>query len=280
MRAIFVIPSEVEGSRCETFKVDSRDVSASLDMTEGGYLFHRVCRHDLNAVNRDALRGFATRPIRSRHRWGVADLIEHIQAFDQFAKRRVLVIEPTNRLKTNEELTACRVRLGFACHGNDTAFVRMIVKLGFDPVTSRALPVTAFLRRVFGVGIAALNHEPLHDAMKNRAVVKTGSRQFLEVRDRFRRSVSPKLHHHSPPTCFDYRHFSARGFLLVCRKGNATHEQSHKNRKFHTHQWHEAKPPQREIHSATDEARFRGPSAHFADSKKKKMCAHGPHRTR
>ena len=27
--------SEVEGSRCETFKVDSRDVSASLDMTEG-----------------------------------------------------------------------------------------------------------------------------------------------------------------------------------------------------------------------------------------------------
>jgi hypothetical protein len=34
--AILVIPSEAEGSRCETFKVDSRDVSASLDMTEGG----------------------------------------------------------------------------------------------------------------------------------------------------------------------------------------------------------------------------------------------------
>src|SRR5438045_9367355 len=119
-------------------------------------LFHRVCRHDLNAGNRDALRGFATRPIRPRHRWGVADLIEHIQAFDQFAKRRVLMIEPMNGLKTNEELAACSVRLILACHGNDTAVVRMLIKLGFDPVSGGTRPVTALLRRLFGVGIATL----------------------------------------------------------------------------------------------------------------------------
>jgi hypothetical protein len=33
MRAIFVIPSEVEESRCDTTEVARRDVSTSLDMT-------------------------------------------------------------------------------------------------------------------------------------------------------------------------------------------------------------------------------------------------------
>src|ERR1700751_2810368 len=92
------------------------------------FLFHGVRRHYLDAVNRDTLCRFATRPIRSQHGWGVADFIEHIQAFDQFAKGGVLMIEPVNRFQTNEELAACRVRLGFACHGDDAAVVRMIVK--------------------------------------------------------------------------------------------------------------------------------------------------------
>ena len=103
MRAIFVIPSEVEESRCETFKVDSRNVSASLDMTEGGQLFHRISRHDLDTLDRNPLRRLAALAMLHRHR-GVADLIEHVQAFDQFAKGGVLMVEPGNGGKTDEKL--------------------------------------------------------------------------------------------------------------------------------------------------------------------------------
>ena len=40
-----------------------------------------------------------------RHR-RVADFLQHVVAFDQFAKRRVLMIEPRYRRETNKKLRA------------------------------------------------------------------------------------------------------------------------------------------------------------------------------
>ena len=50
--------------------------------------------------------------------------------------------------------------------------------------------------RVLGEGIAALNHEPLHDAVKTGAVVEAFFGKGLEILDRFRRDVGPKFDDH------------------------------------------------------------------------------------
>ena len=43
--------------------------------------------------------------------------------------------------------------------------------------------------------------------MKNRAVVKSGAREFFEILDRVRCRVGPELHDHFAFARFDYRYF-------------------------------------------------------------------------
>src|ERR1700720_1981596 len=67
-------------------------------------LLHRIRRHDFHAFDHHALRRLAHFALCISLDWGVADFVEHIIAFDQFAERRVLPIKPPNRRKTDEEL--------------------------------------------------------------------------------------------------------------------------------------------------------------------------------
>ena len=83
----------------------------------------------------------------------------------------------------------------------------MIVELRLDPVTGRARTVTVFLGWIFRVWVATLNHEAFNDAVKSSAVVESGARQLLEIRDCFRCGIVPKLHHHFPLARFDHCDF-------------------------------------------------------------------------
>ena len=85
--------------------------------------------------------------------------------------------------------------------------MRMIIEFGFDLVTGTAGTVTIFLRRVFRVRIAALNHESFHDPVKNRSNIKSGASQLLKILDRVRRGVRPKLDHHVSFAGFNNGHF-------------------------------------------------------------------------
>ncbi len=81
------------------------------------------------------------------------------------------------------------------------------IKFGFDVVTGPALSVTIFLRWVFRIRVAALNHESFDDPMENSAVVEALARQLFEILDGIWRSVSPKLYHHVAFAGFNYCDF-------------------------------------------------------------------------
>ena len=72
----------------------------------------------------------------------------------------------------------------------------MIVEFGLDLVTRSALAVAFLFRWIFRIWVAALDHESFDDAVKNSPVVKSGARELLEVLNRIRRGVGPKLHDH------------------------------------------------------------------------------------
>src|SRR5215475_14282996 len=105
IKAIFVIPSEVEESRCVTSKVFRLGVSTSRNMTASLSLYRRR-RHNFDAVDHDTfgrLAWFAHVIFDDRD---VTDFLQHIIAFDQFAERRVLMVESVYGCETDEELRA------------------------------------------------------------------------------------------------------------------------------------------------------------------------------
>ena len=85
--------------------------------------------------------------------------------------------------------------------------MRMIVELRFDFITGTAFAIPIFLGWIFRVWVATLNHEAFNDAVKSSAVVESGARQLLEIRDCFRCGIVPKLHHHFPLARFDHGDF-------------------------------------------------------------------------
>src|SRR5436309_8601962 len=109
--------------------------------------------------------------------------------------------------ETDIILLSGRIRICAALHGDHARVVRMIVKFGFDVVTGPALSVTIFLRWVFRIRVAALNHESFDDPMENSAVVEALARQLLEILDGVWRSISPKPHYHFAFAGLNHCHF-------------------------------------------------------------------------
>src|SRR5690242_1548649 len=102
------------------------------------------------------------------------------------------MIQSVHGREADKELGPGRVGILLARHGENPAVMRMIVEFGFDFVAGTAGAVTAFLGWVFRIRIASLDHETLHDSMKNRAIIKARARQFLEVLNRGGSGIAPK----------------------------------------------------------------------------------------
>ena len=71
-----------------------------------------------------------------------------------------------------------------------------VVELGLDLVAGTAGAPGSLLGRVLGQRIAALDHEILDDPVKAGAVVESLLRERLEILDRLRGDVRPKLNDH------------------------------------------------------------------------------------
>src|SRR5438034_11500813 len=68
------------------------------------HLFHGSRRDDVDLRDHHALDWFAHCAVGPFNRLRVADLFQNIVTFDQFAERRVLMIEPVDWRETNEKL--------------------------------------------------------------------------------------------------------------------------------------------------------------------------------
>src|SRR6187455_3141942 len=98
----------------------------------------------------------------------------------------------------------------------------LLVELCLNFVSRITGSPTCLLVFVLGEWIATLDHESLDDTMKSSAIVKPRLGQLLEVLDRLRRNVRPKLSHHFTFARFDYRYFLFAWFIhwgrfLFCR---------------------------------------------------------------
>src|SRR5260370_18263040 len=92
--------------------------------------------------------------------------------------------------------------------------MRLVIEFSLDGVTGPALPVGGLGIEVPGIGVTALDHEALDDAVETSAVVKAPLRERLEILDRLRRDVRPELYDHFARAGLDHRHFLDRGFLV------------------------------------------------------------------
>src|SRR5688572_33145333 len=89
-------------------------------------------RNDANGFHADALGGFAAFSAAACRRGCVADALQHLVPFGELTKRRVLAVQKFRVGQANEKLAAGRIRMLGAGHGEDTAHVRTVIKLGFD----------------------------------------------------------------------------------------------------------------------------------------------------
>ena len=121
------------------------------------------------------------------------DLFQDVIPLDELAEGRVLAVEETGIAVADKELAAGRIGMVRARHGEDAAHVRLVVELRFDLMTRAARAPKMLLGVVFGIGIAALNHEAFDDAVKRRAVIKAGLRELLEIFDMFGRDLRPEF---------------------------------------------------------------------------------------
>src|SRR5438874_10257033 len=128
---------------------------------------------DVDLLDHDPLGWFTVFAHAVSSYWSVADLSEHLIAFDQLTEGRVLMIESWHWRETNEKLGAGRIWVRFARHRDHTALMSMIVEFRFEFVTRAAFTVAIFFARIFRVRVATLNHESFHDPMNSRSVVKT-----------------------------------------------------------------------------------------------------------
>ena len=109
------------------------------------------------------------------------DFVDYVHAFDHFAKDRVApailtgMVEKVIVFHVDEKLRRGRMRVAGARHGNRADLVFQTV---FRLVANRV--AGDFLFQIVREP-AALNHETGNDAVKHRAVIKTGAHVFKEV---------------------------------------------------------------------------------------------------
>src|SRR5436190_23910918 len=84
-----------------------------------------------------------------------------------------------------------------------------IIELSFYFIPRIARAPRAFLARVFGQRVAALDHEILDYPVEARAVIETFLRQGFKILHRFGSDIGPKLHDHVAFVGLDNRNFSA-----------------------------------------------------------------------
>src|SRR5204863_1080978 len=95
------------------------------------------------------------------------------------------------------------IRVLGAGHRDYAALMWAVVELGLDGMARPTGTPTGFLIWVLGERIPALNHEALHNAVKGGTVVKAFLGQGLEILDRLRGDIGPKLDGHFACGCFD-----------------------------------------------------------------------------
>jgi hypothetical protein len=103
---------------------------------------------------------------------GGGDLLEDVIPIGELAEGGVLPIEEGGVAVADEELGTGGVGVLGAGHGDDAAHVGSVVELGFDFVAGAAGAEHVFIGGVFGIGVAALDHEALDDAVKAGAVIE------------------------------------------------------------------------------------------------------------
>jgi hypothetical protein len=170
-------------------------------------LLNRIGRNDFDAFHGDAGERFAAFATIAHRGRGVAQLAEHIVAFDQFTEGGVLAVQETSICKADEKLAASGIGIRGASHGENAAHVGTFIEFGFDLVPGTAGAPHGFLAGILGERIATLDHEAFDDAMKGGAVVKTFAGKCFEVLDGLWCDVRPKLHDHFACGSFDNGYF-------------------------------------------------------------------------
>src|SRR5216684_5446561 len=105
---------------------------------------HGIRRHDFDALDHDAFGRFARFAHAVFYHRSVTDFLQHIVAFNEFAERRVLMVEPAYRGEADEELRTGGVGIWSTRHRDYAALVTVIVELGLDVVTRSAFAVAVF----------------------------------------------------------------------------------------------------------------------------------------
>ncbi|MFM1944066.1 MAG: hypothetical protein RI897_3048 [Verrucomicrobiota bacterium] len=165
-------------------------------------LFHFVEGHDFDAFDFDAFLGFAGFAAGAGADGCGGDFFEDVVTAEDLAEGGVFVIEEGGGTVADEELGSGGVGGCGAGHGEDAADVFAVIELGFDGVAGAAGAVGGFLGGVFGIGVTALDHEALHDAVEGGAVVEALFGEFFEVFDRIGCDVGPELDDHGSLGCF------------------------------------------------------------------------------
>src|SRR5712672_560760 len=84
-------------------------------------LLHRIRRNNLDAFDDDPFRRLTHLSAAVSAYLGRANILEHVVAFDQFAERRVLMVQASNRRQADKKLRAGRIRLRLPRHRDDAA---------------------------------------------------------------------------------------------------------------------------------------------------------------
>jgi hypothetical protein len=124
------------------------------------------------------------------------DFFEHVVAFDQFAEGGVLMVQLSRIAVADEKLASGGIGILGTGHGDHAANVGMVVEFRGDFVAGIAGAPHGFLRRIFGEGIAALDHEAFDDAVETGSIVKTFFREVGEIFDVTGRDIRPKFENH------------------------------------------------------------------------------------
>src|SRR5438552_6312550 len=118
--------------------------------------------------------------------WRGGNLFQHVIAFDQFTEDGVLMIELSRTSVANEELASGRIWIRGPRHRNGASHMGTIIELGLDGITRTALSPGSFLGRILCIRISSLNHEILDYPVKTCPIIKSFSRQRLEIFDGLR----------------------------------------------------------------------------------------------
>src|SRR4051794_11504885 len=171
-------------------------------------LFNLVGGNDLDAFNTLALNRlalFATTTAKGG--FHITQFAQNVIAFDDFSEGGVFFIQERCVAQADKKLAARRIGISRTSHGEDTALMRTVIEFGFDFVAGIARAPRRFLAGIFGERIAALDHEPFHNAVKGSSIVVTALRKLLEILNRFGSDFRPEFHHHFPKGSLNHSDF-------------------------------------------------------------------------